>query len=84
LPSDLARQATIWLTALAIPLFVALLAKRDPDPARAMRLVPDRLGARPDGILWTVIRRRLWSKLLMPAAVVVIAFVALERLPDLG
>jgi hypothetical protein len=62
----------------------SLLADHDPDPGRPMRLVRDRLGARADGILWTVVRRRLWSKLLLSALVAVLIFVALDRLTGIA
>ena len=54
-----------------------LLAVGDTDPARPMRELRDRLGARADGILWTVLRRRLWSKFLMTALTIVVLIVAL-------
>ena len=54
-----------------------LLAAGDPDPTRPTREVRNRLGARADGILWTVLRRRLWSKLLMTALTIVVLVVAL-------
>jgi hypothetical protein len=60
-----------------------LLAAGDPDPVRPMRAMRDRLGGRPDGILWVVIRRRLWPKLLQTATFVVIVFAGLDRLIQL-
>jgi hypothetical protein len=38
----------------------------------------DRLGARADGILWIVLRRRLWSKFLTTAFTIVVVVVALN------
>ena len=57
-----------------------LLSVGDPDPARPMREARDRLGARADGILWTMLRRRLWSKLLYSAAVIVGGLTLLDRI----
>jgi hypothetical protein len=54
-----------------------LLGLGDVDPARPMRELRDRLGARADGILWTVLRRRLWSKFLMTALTIVVLIAAL-------
>jgi hypothetical protein len=61
-----------------------LLGAGDPDAARPMLVARDRLGPRADGILWTVIRRRLWSKVLQAALVVVLAVVGLERVVTVG
>ena len=55
-----------------------LLAAGDADPAKPMREIRDRLGPRADGILWSVLRRRLWPKLLMTASTIVVAVVALN------
>jgi len=57
----------------------SLLADRDPDPIRPLRNVRDRLGPRADGILWTVIRRRLWSKMLLSALLTVVVIVVASR-----
>ena len=56
-----------------------LISAGDPDPARPMREARDRLGARADGLLWTVLRRRLWSKLLFMAVLFVGALTILDR-----
>ncbi|HEX5825149.1 MAG TPA: hypothetical protein VFY18_11880, partial [Candidatus Limnocylindrales bacterium] len=61
-----------------------LLAAGDPDPIRPILEVRDRLGALADGILWTVIRRRLWSKSLLVSLIVVVGVVGLDRLLGLG
>jgi hypothetical protein len=55
-----------------------LLAVGDADPVRPMREVRNRLGARADGILWTALRKRLWSKFLTTAVTIVLVVVALN------
>ena len=54
------------------------LAIGDADPARPMREVRDRLGARANGILWSVLRKRLWSKYLTTATTIVLVVLALN------
>jgi hypothetical protein len=61
-----------------------LLATEDADPARPMREMRDRLGARADGILWSVLRRRLWSKFLTAALTIVLVVVALNSVLPLA
>lgn len=57
-----------------------LLGVGDADPVRPMREVRERLGARADGIIWTVLRRRLWSKFLTSALTIVVIVVVLESI----
>jgi len=61
-----------------------LLATEDADPARPMREMRDRLGARADGILWSALRRRLWSKFLTTALTIVLVVVALNSVLPLA
>jgi hypothetical protein len=61
-----------------------LLGVGDADPVRPMRELRDRLGARADGIIWTVLRRRLWSKFLTTALTIVVIVVALESIIPLS
>jgi hypothetical protein len=61
-----------------------LLGAGDPDPARPMRAARDLLGLRADGILWRVVRRRVWPKVLQAALLVVLVVVGLDRLVTPG
>jgi hypothetical protein len=61
-----------------------LLAAGDPDPTRPMRAARDLLGHRADGILWRVMRRRLWPKVLRAAFLIVLVVVGLDRLVTPG
>ena len=79
--SDERLRAEVALAAAEVR---RLLAVHDADPARPMRDIRDRLGARADGILWVVLRRRLWTKLLGSAALIVFMVLALDGLVSLG
>jgi hypothetical protein len=78
---DVRLRAEVMLAASEVRV---RLAGHDPDPTHPMRLVRDRLGSRADGILWTVVRRRLWSKLLVSALVTVLVIVGLDRVTGIG
>jgi hypothetical protein len=79
--SDERLRADVALAAAEVRRLIGI---RDPDPVRPMRDARDRLGARADGILWSVVRRRLLSQLLLLAVLIVGIVVVLDQVVQLG